>query len=241
MSQHAALFLLWRSAIDSGVLAIAQKQAASGAMLLARALAGPDRTPAADPAVAWLLGDPVADASGLPPLSLVDIPPDSSPVRQAVLQTIDGPLACTILADAATGGWRKIWRERPDPAQLGDCELVEAEQARSLLPDRVAIDLAGLALAGGDPETVLAWAWLAERVMRDFARRIPGFAHASVAWLRANLLPANALVSLRDEILDVHFSPPPVGMLLRIAGLHATDYRLPGEPVRIVRLGMARE
>jgi hypothetical protein len=245
MSQNAALFLLWRSAIESGVLAIAaQVGAAGGAMALARALAGPDRDPTTDPAVAWLLGDEAADGHDLPPLRLAAIQPEPGPIPRAVLQSIDGALACHVLVDASTGGWRGVWRQAPDPALLRDCELIEPAAATALLPGRVAADLAGLALVGGDPETVLAWAWLAERVIRDFARRIPGFAHASVAWLRANLLPTSALVTRCDEAgtecLEVHFNPPPVGMLLRIAGLHATDYRLPGKPARVVRLRMAR-
>jgi hypothetical protein len=244
MSQNAALFLLWRSAIESGVLATATRVGAGGAMALARALAGPDRDPVTDPAVAWLLRDEPADGHELPPLRLAAIRPEPTPIPQAVLQSIDGALGCYVLVDASNGGWRGVWRQAPDPALLRDCELIEPAAATSLLPSRVAADLAGLALVGGDPETVLAWAWLAERVMRDFARRIPGFAHASVAWLRANLLPLSAFVTRCDEAgmecLEVHFNPPPVGMLLRIAGLHATDYRPPGRPARVVRLRMAR-
>jgi hypothetical protein len=177
-------------------------------------------------------------------LSLAAIQPEPAPIARAVLQSIDGAPACYVLVDASTGGWHGVWRQAPDLALFGDGELIETAAATSLLPGRVATDLAGLTLVGGDSETVLAWAWLAERVMRDFARRIPGFAHASIAWLRANLLPAGALITRCDqagtECLEVHFNPPPVGMLLRIAGLHATDYRLPGEPARLVRLRMAR-
>jgi hypothetical protein len=245
MSSNAALFLLWRSAIESGVLATAARVGAGGPMALARALAGPDKDPATDPAVAWLLRYETADVHELPPLSLAAIELEPTPIPRAMLQSIDGALACYVLVNASTGGWRGVWRQSPDPTLFGDCELIEPAEATWLLPGRVAADLAGLALVGGDPETVLAWAWLAERVMRDFARRIPGFAHASIAWLRTNLLPASALVTRSEEAgtecLEVHFNPPPVGMLLRIAGLHTLDYRLPGEPARVVRLRMERE
>jgi len=243
-SQNAALFLLWRSAIESGVLARAEEARAGGPLALARALAGRDRNPASDPAVGWLLRSERCETHDAPPLSLGDIRTEAIAAQRGILYTVDGELSCHVLADAATGAWLGVWREPPDSTFFGDCELIEPALATSLLPSRIADDLSGLRLAAGDPETVLAWAWLAERVMRDLARRIPGFAHASVAWLRANLLPTGALVDFRDEreieILEVQFDPPPVGMLLRIAGLHATEYRLPGTARRSVRLRMTR-
>lgn len=157
----------------------------------------------------------------------------------------DGPLP--LLADAVTA--RRLLPDRSiialDDGRVwalaGSASDVPPMPAAGRVAGFLARELGALSLSDADGETRLAWAFLAQLVVRDLARRLPGFAHASTVWLRANVLPRAATVRYTalggdESALDVELEPPPLAMLLRIAGQVPVRYALPGAPVRTVAL-----
>jgi hypothetical protein len=123
---EAALFMLWRSAIESGALDHAAAIAGdpgSGAAMLARALSGAARDPALDPAIQRLsrVGeeDIAAPPAQITLAALLDAMRTDDwrkpAVTHAVLEVARVPVQVaplgqvTILADAATGLWLWLW------------------------------------------------------------------------------------------------------------------------------------
>lgn len=68
-----------------------------------------------------------------------------------------------------------------------------------------------------------AIAGLARRVLVRFAGRLPGFASASAAFLRANFLGAGATIREADGILVVRLERPPLDVLLSMTGAAERD------------------
>jgi hypothetical protein len=248
ITPHAWLCLLWRDALDLGALELAAAMAgdaATGTAALARALVGPEQP------------DPAGDAA-LAPLGLLaaPIPPTRCPAAEVLarLATRAWPPARPeagllvplgqgwLLADAATGAWLRSGQgPAPEAASLDFPVLAgglwhpappATLPALARQPDRPARDALALTPpAAPDDATGLAWAALAQAVLRRFARRLPGFGHAGPDWLRANLLGPGALrrVQLPGEAprLEIVLDPPPLALLLRMGGLLPASYLLP--------------
>jgi hypothetical protein len=148
LTTNAGLFLLWRSAIESGALGHASSLAgdAAGAAALARALAGGTEDPVLDPAVQCLLRladediPPAPAALTLPALLAVMASDDwrKPAVTHAVLEiaSISADAAAggrvAILADAATATWLWLWPGAPPP---GDELLGRLGAGAALLVD----------------------------------------------------------------------------------------------------------
>ncbi|MBO1076169.1 hypothetical protein [Roseomonas marmotae] len=248
LTPHAWLYLLWRDALDLGALdlaAVMAGDAAKGAAALARALAGTGRAdPAGDAALA-----PLGLSSGL-------VPPSCCPAAEVLsrLSAQAWPPARTeatlllplgqgwLLANAATGAWLHCGDgSAPDPESFGFPVLAgglwhpappDSPPPLARQPDRPARDAVALTPPGApDAGSGLAWAALAQAVLRRFARRLPGFGHAGPDWLRANLLGPGALrrghPPGEPPWLEVVLDPPPLALLLRMGGLLPASYRLP--------------
>jgi hypothetical protein len=150
-------------------------------------------------------------------------------------------------AERLPDGWRseaaedgRVWLLPPGAAAPASPAPLQR------LPGRLLQDFAALTqgMRLERPADALAWACIAQRVMRDFAARVPGFSHAGVAWHRENLLPSIATVASGrsrdgDELILV-VDPPPLAMMLRIAGLVPARYQVAGRPPLWVDLRFAR-
>jgi hypothetical protein len=98
-------------------------------------------------------------------------------------------------------------------------------------------------LGGGDTslETSASAAFLlslrfaSRAVLRDVARRLPGFAASSAAFLRANVLSGPLQLVSAPGGWRAEFGPVPLQLLLGMTGLDGTVFRLPwlGSPDRI--------
>ncbi len=73
-------------------------------------------------------------------------------------------------------------------------------------------------------------------LLGDFATRLPGFAGASAAFLRANLLGAGGIVQMHRTGVQVRLTRPPLDILLGMTGLANRDIRLrDGRMLRLER------
>ncbi|MEQ9495385.1 MAG: hypothetical protein RIT81_00970 [Deltaproteobacteria bacterium] len=72
-----------------------------------------------------------------------------------------------------------------------------------------------------------AEALLTHALQRAFTRRVLGFAWSSTGYVRDNFLHASALVSRTDAGVEAQITPPPLGMVLQVAGLHRGEVELP--------------
>ena len=73
-----------------------------------------------------------------------------------------------------------------------------------------------------------AIAVVAHAVLRGFAWKLPGFGTCSLQHLWTNFLDFSAHVDLMQEKIVVRMSPPPLHVILRLAGLNSGSYTLPG-------------
>ncbi|MBV1796823.1 hypothetical protein [Siccirubricoccus sp. G192] len=178
-----------------------------------------------------------------------------------VLEALPGEPPHWLLADAATATWLRL-SGQPMPGVPGLPLLLGMADAAALggatqpagdgrvwllggadipttlpplarLPGRLARDAAALVPPGApDAATALAWAVLGQHVVRRFARRLPGFGHAGLDWLRANMLPETATLRQAEgrdgPRLLVRLDPPPLAPQLRMAGIVPAAYGLPG-------------
>jgi len=76
----------------------------------------------------------------------------------------------------------------------------------------------------------------AHAVMRSFAARLPGFARSSPAHLRENFLAGEGAIRFDREHIDVYLPPLPLGLVVRIAGMHGRGFAVPWLPDRVVTL-----
>jgi hypothetical protein len=67
---------------------------------------------------------------------------------------------------------------------------------------------------------------VAIRVLRDFARRLPGFANSSAAYLERNFLDFGATIEDEPERRVVKLGRPPLNLVLGIAGRNRDSYTL---------------
>jgi hypothetical protein len=68
---------------------------------------------------------------------------------------------------------------------------------------------------------------VAIHVLRDFSRRLPGFARASFAHLQVNFLSVSATLEQQPGRRVVRLSRPPLDVILNMTGMSRTTYRLP--------------
>ncbi|MFC6705776.1 hypothetical protein [Flexivirga alba] len=64
-------------------------------------------------------------------------------------------------------------------------------------------------------------------LLRELSHRLPGQAHAGVGHLRRNVLASGATVRAAPEAVVVELDPPPLGVLLSLAGLSRRRFTLP--------------
>lgn len=74
-----------------------------------------------------------------------------------------------------------------------------------------------------DPATDAALSALAARVMRNFAARLVAFHDSSFAFLHENLLAGAGVIRISDRRLEVHLPVVPLGVVLRLAGVHGRE------------------
>jgi hypothetical protein len=82
----------------------------------------------------------------------------------------------------------------------------------------------------------LALAGLSHALLRDFARRLPGFAGSSPAYLVRNFLDARASVEEQADRRIVRLGRPPLGLILDLTGIARSSYTLPwgdGRPIYV--------
>ena len=125
----------------------------------------------------------------------------------------------------------------PSSLPSGDL-LTWWEQLPASAADHFALG-AGLALPGpADPAVRLAPALragpagvidlAAEGLLRALARRLPGMAGASAAYLLRNALDLDATVTLEPGRAVVELGSPPLGVLLSLAGVNRGSFHLEG-------------
>lgn len=86
----------------------------------------------------------------------------------------------------------------------------------------------------GDASLLLMLA--TQRVLRKFARRIPGFSRASFQHLHTNVLDVDASIDVEDDRTLVRVSRPPLDVMLNMTGINRSRPVLPwwdGPPLEI--------
>jgi hypothetical protein len=104
----------------------------------------------------------------------------------------------------------RAWRALPGQAAAGS-EAKPSALPRSLVPGRVAR---------------AALDRLAGRLLRSLAEGLPGFAGASPAFLRSNLLGSGGCALLGRQAVQVRLNRPPLDVLLGMSGLADREVRL---------------
>ena len=134
-----------------------------------------------------------------------------------------------ITRDAETGYWLGIEKRNPVSARNRVSEPAEPLQ-----------NLRGLGDPGGllPLEIDLPLCLLAHNTLRRLARRMRGFENSSAAYVRANFLASIATLSLNRDAAHAQLTQPPLGMLLRLAGLGEYRYALPWWPGREIHVEM---
>ncbi len=99
-------------------------------------------------------------------------------------------------------------------------------------PALVALRLTGLERLGDlNFEDDLLWSVMARNVLKDFARRLMGFDQSSPDFLRRNFLdtPASFQVQRTPDTMDilVRLQPPPLHLVLHLAGMESEAVSLP--------------
>jgi len=241
----AGLFLAWAAGAAAGLTAVG---GAAFRYLVALKVLGGARA-----AEAWL--DP------LPPLAAgLDGPPRDWPTaadRPALLRDLVRALArarqvcgrvtadrvaggAVLLRDADSGAWLCAAPSADEGLTLvaeatgRPCELV-AGPAADVDAELAYFALAGRPLPPGvGADADLAATLAARAVVRAFAARLCGFAASSPEHLARNFLAAPGTVRVADGVVDVRVRPPPLHVVLRLAGRDADAFTLPdGRPARV--------
>lgn len=175
-----------------------------------------------------LLGE-VTRAAGQPP-DVVLLPPDLGvrPRNGGPWRLVEGSLPAD--TEAADGCAFSAWVGR----NIGDPELAIAEactSARTLKDARQELTEFGGFEAGLEPPASalmrLSLRLVSRALLRDVARRLPGFGASSPEFLRANVLTGPLrMVSVPDG-WRAQFGPVPLQVLLGMTGLDHTLFRLP--------------
>jgi hypothetical protein len=234
-SLHAGGLLLLASLDDSGVNGVLQQLARNPAdcaalrcLVLAHALG--QAAAADDPALYRACG---GSANLQPQASLARALRRlrvHAAARAQAAQTLEpAPGSPLVWRQVACGGRRALI------APLNDSVAAPWRAANTLSPRAAPIAMASLAAQADfnalaihitapgvrdDWARSLFFAWLAQRVLRHFARRLPGFGDSSVTHLRENfLLRSGSLACPADAPWRATLEAPPLALVLRIAGL----------------------
>jgi hypothetical protein len=89
-----------------------------------------------------------------------------------------------------------------------------------------AADMAFLA-GDGAPSHAPALATAARCVLDGFARRLLGFRRSSAEYLIRNFLDVGASVMVTDDAIEARIAEPPLALVLRMAGVNSTSFRVP--------------
>lgn len=174
-----------------------------------------------------------------------------APAFEATLdpEMLADPLSRLVIAAKCFGGVRAqlaladsglafaLGLERPPEPETISAHRVPA-RAREL-SEKDAESLSMLAIA--DEATDCALSLDALAVMRAFARRLPGFAESSIAFLRANFLEGAGAVRVIDDQVDVELPGVPLRLVLRLIGIDGDRYTLPWLPGRTIQLRLPVE
>ncbi len=76
----------------------------------------------------------------------------------------------------------------------------------------------------------------AQQVLRDFSHRLPGFAHASLAYLHKNTLHTSIHIKQHENDFDIHIDAPPLNVLLSMTGITRQQFTLSWQNERNYRL-----
>jgi hypothetical protein len=176
-----------------------------------------------------------AEAAG--PLAVILLPPGSEALIEAAgfaaWQSLEANMSGLLLCAPGAA-----------PAQA---DAITHHRARAR---PVAADLAHLALPLPPGDGVakageLAWTLLARAIYRDLARRLMGFAWSSLPHLHRNFIAGDGLIEIptgeSGRTITVTLPPVPLRMVLRIAGIDGTRFRLPGNPGAEILLALPRE
>jgi hypothetical protein len=148
------------------------------------------------------------------------------------------PLA-RIARDADTGYWLIV---QPNDQSEFQGSPQNEDQPNPVKLSPTEIELCSLSMPGTDlatdVEIDLQLSLLAHNTLRRLARRLRGFEASSATYLRANFLESIATLSLTSDALRAQLTQPPLGMLLRLAGLGEYRYALPWWPEREIRVEM---
>jgi hypothetical protein len=104
-------------------------------------------------------------------------------------------------------------------------DAVPALRAEATDHDLVAADIAHLGTGTGPDD--LAWTVLAQAGIRLFARRLTGFGAAGIPHLAANVYGRGGVVTTEAGGLDVLLEPPPLQVVLHLAGLEDQTVDVP--------------
>lgn len=159
--------------------------------------------------------------------AFAEVAPEEAAFRYRALVACAG-------TDAATG----------DPVLKAVAGLDPERSAPDLPDPPSAVVRAALraALVAADRDPALAdapagtpWAPVADAALRLFALRLPGFTRASPEHLRANVTGRGGVVRLAPDVVEAVLDPPPLEVVLRLAGLADTTFVVPwlGRPVRV--------
>jgi hypothetical protein len=168
-----------------------------------------------------------------------------------IAQTGSPAASALLLMDRDTGEWldaellssddsagvaMKALRLRHTPLSLPPIT------AASQLPGRdPSADLAWFSILGADsrldpllsPQIHLFLALLARRILRHFARGLMGFHLSSPQYIVHNFLLGSGSIRHCDSFISIELDPPPLAVVLRLAGAHQQSYSptwLPADP-----------
>ncbi len=105
-----------------------------------------------------------------------------------------------------------------------DCQLQWEAQSASLKPDLDYLQLPAVLLPGNQTRWLLVS--MAQGMLRDFAWRLPGFAHSSLSHLADNFLSIAARLEVAPQRWLAQLGRPPLNVVLSMTGMARKHYRL---------------
>jgi hypothetical protein len=71
-----------------------------------------------------------------------------------------------------------------------------------------------------DADREHSWSYLAAQVLRNFARRLPGFSRSSPEYIFQNFLTGATQLRIDASRIEVRLAQSPLSVVLRIAGMY---------------------
>lgn len=126
-----------------------------------------------------------------------------------------------VVRDPLTMFWITLSEEAEAPADMDFLGLEAKRVADASNSDYESVTLKGLAPI---PRHLVAL--LAQNLLRSFARRLPGFANSTLGHLQTQTLTGSAKIKSSPESRDVECDPPPLSVLLNLAGVSRAEFTL---------------